>query len=426
MNTSNKISLKKTNSNINYKLSISINAFKFALVFSIVNLHTLRNIIEIPYLIIYAFVVLMTIYDFQKFGKMRVNNNRYLISIIWFFIIVFGFLVSINFISFSGSLNGFIRYSFAFPIFIALINYTDTKKQLTQNIGFAVAYFSIASLTLPLQFITGAIQWFPDSSERAGLTRFSSIIGSLTSMGIIVGCYIVMTEFYKKYQLIFIGMMIVSSIASLSKAAIANVGIGILIVMMLNTKNFIKTAISIFIILVPLYFIYISTDQISSRIDASLQSFGINIGKKGENNYDYTVQESALDRITRLPKENYKFLDKLNTPMVYLTGAGFGMADTALVPKSDSFTIMAHNQYAENITVFGWIFGIVFNMIMLYIGYNLFKKYLLTKNRDYLIFFFAYIIFLINSIFANGTTYQPSSASIFYIAMFLSFSKEIK
>ena len=119
-----------------------------------------------------------------------------------------------------------------------------------------------------------------------------------------------------------------------------------------------------------------------------------------------------------LPKQNFESLGDLKSPLVYAVGGGYGMGSTALVPDADSIAPMAHNQYAELITVFGFLGGGVAIWVMISIGFALRRKTLGSNSIVYRALLFSYCLFLLNSAFANGTLYQPASASIFYIVFF--------
>ncbi|WP_155864612.1 hypothetical protein [Deinococcus ficus] len=401
-----------------------IAAAKFILVLSIINLHTLRNVSTVLYMSIYVPVVLMVLVDCLIKRSPRFNAFGLLLMIFWILAMIYGFFISVQFISLQGGIYGLVRILFAFPILLALYAYTNNINDVKHFSGYAVIFFAIASLSLPLQFLTGPIPWFPAEAERAGFVRFSSLIGSLTSIGVIVGSYMTLSQKTVKYQYIWLSIIVVCAVISLSKAAIANIGIALTILILLNIKSISKTIITLILVCGSFIALYSSVDQISNRVNAVLTSFGVSVGNERIINYDYSFRESAFDRLTKLPLDNYNKLSGLGTNAVYLTGAGFGMASTALVPEADSLAIMAHNQYAESITVFGWLIGVLINILIISFAFIILRKYLRTKERFYLTLFAAYSIFLINSIFANGTIYQPSSATIFYIAMFVACSTD--
>jgi O-antigen ligase len=158
---------------------------------------------------------------------------------------------------------------------------------------------------------------------------------------------------------------------------------------------------------------------IRDRIAASLLSFGIgSSASSGVPHDDVSTFVSAWERLTTLPRANIDALGNVHSPLAYLTGGGYGMGSTALVPPGDSIAPMSHNQFAEMFTVFGAVGGGAQLVILTLIGYLLWRRLRSSREPILLAIFFAYILFLLNSVFANGTLYQPASASILFIAMF--------
>jgi hypothetical protein len=155
---------------------------------------------------------------------------------------------------------------------------------------------------------------------------------------------------------------------------------------------------------------------VHERLSASLESFGYTeVGLPA--NYDSNVRVAAVARVTEFPKANFLALRNLNSPFVYLVGGGFGMASTALVPRASSIAPMAHNQYAELATVFGAVGGSVMVVVLILIAVRL--KMRARRAGDLATVVLAsYLVFLVNSLFANGTAYQPSSASILCLAAY--------
>jgi hypothetical protein len=337
---------------------------------------------------------------------------------LWFTIPLLGFIVSTSTISLGGAVNGLVRFLFAAPVFMALMLFTKDSGDLKAHISTMIVFFAFASLTLPMQFVTGPIPWFAESSTRAGLDRYSSLMGSLTSLGIIVGGYMILTATQKmRTQVVLAGAMAVSAAASLSKSAIMNVAIAVVAFMWLNRRSFLRQFVLFSVGGGALYGAWVLLPAVRERVLASLESFGLKNDNPTIVNYDKSFVASAIDRLTALPLANFHALADLHTPLVYVVGGGYGMGSTALVPESDSIAPMAHNQFAESITVFGFVLGSLQIFVMLAIARLLWKRRNLNRPL-FLAIGAAYASFLLNSVFANGTIYQPASASVFYLCMF--------
>lgn len=396
------------------------NTTKFAIVFVVVNLHTLSELSLALYLALYVPTVAIVALQYA-FGSQdqRPQVSSRLFNM-WIFITVCGFAVSLALISPEGSGQGLVRFLFAAPIFMALVLYTKDAEDLRRHVMTSVVFFAVASLSIPLQFLTGPISWFSASSERAGLERYSSLVGNLTSVGIVVGAYIVLSQAAQpSRRWLWISLMIIPAMLSLQKSAIANIVIGLVVVILLNRRAWKRLSLAVAAVAGLVVFAYALLPAVRERVSVSLLSFGVATdASAGIVRDDVTIGTSVWDRLVTYPKANFDALVDIHSPLAYLTGAGFGMGNTALVPIGDAIAPMAHNQFAEAITVFGIIGGGVQIIILLRIGFLLFRRAKVSGAPALTAVFFAYVILMVNSLFANGTLYQPSSASIFYIAFF--------
>src|ERR1035437_2597789 len=154
------------------------NGAKFAIVFCVVNLHTLRNLSTMGYLAAYVPVAAYVIARYLTREKHDLLADRGNLFELWVLVGFCAYAVSLFIISPSGATTGLIRFLFATPIFMAFTLYTSNIDDLLKHIRTMVFFFAFASLTLPMQFFTGPVSWFNDSSSRAGFVRYASLIGS--------------------------------------------------------------------------------------------------------------------------------------------------------------------------------------------------------------------------------------------------------
>jgi hypothetical protein len=400
------------------------NGVKFAVVFCVVNLHTLRGLSALGYLAVYIPVAIYVFAQYVSRNKNGILSDCGSLFRLWALLGFLAYFVSLQIISTSGAATGLIRFLFATPIFMALTLYTNDISDLLKHIRTMVTFFALASLTLPMQFVTGPVSWFPDASTRAGFERYSSLVGSLTSIGVIVGCYLLLVQLLPgASRYIWLCLIALPAVSSLSKSAIANAALGVSMVIWLNRRSLPKLVALVAVSLLTGLFVVHQVPIVSERLSATLSSFGLDKGSLAIANYDSTAGASAWERVTSLPLANMDALHDLHSPLVYAVGGGFGMANTALVPKGDITAPMAHNQFAESFSVFGMIGVGLQIFIMAAIAFKLHKRYRADAGHLYLIILSTYGLFLVNSIFANGTIYQPASASIFFLSMFAATSE---
>jgi hypothetical protein len=393
------------------------NTTKFAVVFFVVNLHLLRNVATIPYLAAYAAVSGAVLVSFCL--DPRTRQMRLGLPLIWLVVALAGTAVSLLVIPWSAALYGASRFLFVTPIFLAFVQYTASRRELVSHVRCMTLFFVVAALTIPLQIATGPVSWFAEDSERGGYDRFGSLVGSLTSLGIVTGCYIVLMQLSSpRHRFVQIAVTILSALVSLSKAAIANVGLSLLASLWVN-RDRLSRGIAALVMLGAFTAVAVAyIPPVNDRLESTLESFGFVGGAALPANYDSSVQKSAIDRVSALPRANFLALGDQHSPLVYFVGGGFGMASTALVTPEASTAPMAHNQYAELVTVFGILGGGFMVWVLVAIGVRL-KRRARAPGDIPTVVLASYTVLLVNSLFANGTVYQPASASILCLAAYV-------
>lgn len=393
------------------------NHLKFALVALTVNLHTLRNLSFVAYIAVYAVVfLLLTIEFFFRVAKGE-RGFGWGPFVSWIIASISGTVMSLATISPNGALTGLSRFLFAIPVFLALYLYTNNLEQLRGHIKTLVVFFGIASATLPMQLLTGPIPWFAGATERAGLDRYASLVGSLTSIGIIVGVYLILTYALAPHSRpVWMMLIAVCAVMSLSKAAIANVAIAFAILLFMNRRQLSRSVFGLGLVGVLGVGVYSFVPSVQERVDAVLVSFGVQ--NSAIENFDVSAEESLIDRLVSLPAANVQVLATFDTPFIYIFGAGFGMANTALVPADDALAEMAHNQYVEVFTVFGAVGAVLLIGALIVILMRLIRLHRRIRSDVTRAVVWAYILLLGNGLAANGVFYQPAAASVFFLAMY--------
>ena len=393
----------------------------------VVNLHVVRNhpTFGQVYLAIWATTFLMVARDYAKSRKPSRSMTQLLGA--WILLGVIGFVSSVSLISFAGSAYGLARFWFALPVFLALGIYTQSSADLKLYIAWLVLFYAFAVATIPLQTLTGSISWFHDETIRGGLARYPSMLGGLNAAGGSVGLYMLLGVHLPRPINWFIPPFIAGCVAiDLSKSGIVSIVSAALIIGWMQRSEATK--------LVPsllgggLAFgglLYLLPDA-ESRLSTSLLSFGIQTSE-GLRNSDSNVVASGLDRLWRLPLQNWdQWLNLSSGPVDEATtivfGGGFGMASTALVPRSDSLASQAHNQYAEALSVFGVLGFSLLAAVLIGVLWGLSTRGAVLRSAPglRLSLRWAVVLLLGRFIFANGGLYHPATASVLFICMFAS------
>lgn len=385
------------------------------MVFVTVNLHVLRNLSP-AYLGLYGIVTVWTVWHFIDRAAWR--RFRLAGPVTWILMSLSGFVATAASSDLAAAGFGLSRFLFCVPIFLGLAAFTDDHRDARHHLETFVVFFAVAAATLPMQFVTGPIGFFANQSERGGLTRYASLVGSLTAVGVVGGCYVAMAHGVRaRLRVPVIVIIAVSLMTSLSKAAIANLILGIAAFALLERRilPLLRGALALAIAAIPALFI----PAVGDRLAVVLSSFGISLDGTPVSN-DVSVIQSGIDRLTTLPAMNIAALDDLRSMMVYLVGGGFGMGNTALVPEDAVLAPMAHNQFVEMFTVFGLVPTVAGLVVIGAAVWRLVQRR--QESSVHAAVLAALVLLLANSIFANGTFYQPSAASILMLAFFLATS----
>lgn len=396
------------------------NTWGFALVFVVVNLHVLRNIASAPYLGVYALTSMWVLN--RALVRLRTHQAFTLgLPLAWLAAAGIAFASTLAISGAAVAAYGLARYLFALPILLAFIAYTTQPGDLKRHVRTMCIFFAIGSLSIPLQYLTGPIRFFAAASERAGLERYASIFGSLTALGISAGSYIALTQTLKIRSTVMTVVAIsVGGIASLSKAAIANIALGLVSHLVTGGRRTLRLLITLIVVIVVGYAVVRESTLLQESLAASATSFGI---EGGTTNYDMSFQSSLIDRLVDKPAANFAVLATLG-PSAYLTGGGFGMGSTALVPESASLAEMTHNQFAEFFSIGGALGATITCLTLLTILHRLLRTWRATRSSLHGSIFAALALWVGNSFFANGTAYQPIAASIIFLAMFVAMQRE--
>lgn len=342
------------------------------------------------------------------------------------------FVVSLTNISPTGAMVGLGRFLFALPIFFAFMLYVRNFQTLMSAVIGVAVVMAAGNLSIPWQMVFGEIRWLGSEYKRGGFERYASVLGNVTAIGISAGFYFAIVLILMRpgvWKVIVSLAIVVAAIASLSKAAIFNLAIPIIILVGLNFnprfrvfQRFPFRAIAGFMVLVVgVASIAILIPAVRGRVLVSLASFGVS-SQEAVLVDDVDVGTSFRERLFKHPAKVFFNLDRVEGPTGHLTGGGFGMSSTALVPEADELSIMAHNQLVEF-----WAVGGIFYLLLFIVFLTALARRILSlitesyrrglhRQRTFftcmLVVFFCY---LVNLPFANGLTYQPTQAFIFWL-----------
>lgn len=351
------------------------------------------------------------------------------------------YIHSLAIISPLGATVGLLRFLFAFPVFLAAMVYIHSLEDLKRCMVSITVVVALLYLSVPWQIAFGQLSWLPSEYKRGGFERYASLLGNVTAVGIAVGFYLAPALFLVRnvrLRLILVVALLISSAASLSKAAIMN---ALLVPAVAFLQGFVPSlrvwqtwrksdvfmVVAIFLLSIALV---LAIPSVRDRMLVNLASYGIESAEKAD---DVSIGRSVLERVLLHPKNIISSLNDRYEEYGLISGAGFGMSSTALVPETDSLSTMAHNQYVDFLAIGGVFHMILFILIISYIGYRIVCSNIeeMREGRPDTglttsVMFNIFVIFLINLPFANGLVYQPLQASVFWLLMAVSCQRNMR
>ncbi|HOX19443.1 MAG TPA: hypothetical protein PLI70_00825 [Gemmatimonadales bacterium] len=203
----------------------------------------------------------------------------------------------------SGSLAlGTVRLIFTIPIYVVVLWLPGTQSNLRALTVTAALFSVLAALTIPYQFVAGPISWFAESSERAGLFRFASLFGSLTTLGAVCGMGMILCVYsIRPASLASIAVICIAvgSMLSLSKGAIVNVALALLVLPLVRRPT--KRHLVVLLGLLTIGFLG-AFAQWAGKLSVFWRAFRLTDQSATRIYDDVSLAQSILDRLTALPR----------------------------------------------------------------------------------------------------------------------------
>ncbi|WP_155888374.1 hypothetical protein [Cupriavidus sp. WS] len=188
--------------------------------------HLLRNLSPIYFVALMLVILVFMTVSYANRHEANQDPCFWLLLLLWIFASIVTIAVEP---SYDNSIIGLIRFWSVMPLIFACM--TMGAGEVDRKIKWFVIFYVIASLSYPLQYLIGPIEWFAEPSERAGVERFAALTGSLTSYGSSVGIASIGAFGFFSFPValcLFI-IFIIGGILSLQKAALANLALALIL-----------------------------------------------------------------------------------------------------------------------------------------------------------------------------------------------------
>tara|TARA_B100000963_G_C22638529_1_gene679024 strand:- start:3933 stop:4964 length:1032 start_codon:yes stop_codon:yes gene_type:complete len=317
---------------------------------------------------------------------------------------------------------------------LVFIGFLKSERDFDKVYNLVLICLFIGALSIIFQFFFGVITWFADSATRGVLTRYSSILGSLTVFGSITGYLLIyifgplnsLKNVY--FRSLFFTLLIFAIALSLQKIALLILFISGVFLFIYNIKfNGLKVKtgnlIALLAIFLSLPVLFLSSPLIQTYTSSLLTIvFNVDVGSFSSSLVsvnDVGTSSLTLEAITQrlygftlLAYENYGN---------YIFILGVGLRGGAGVMGMEG--ISAHNGVLDLLLIGGPLY--ILSAIYLYcdVQNTLFKD---IKNKLSATFFILNLVFIVVAIFTAGAFFQPSISAIFWLSVAYAFMKKSK
>lgn len=384
--------------------------FLIAIVAGAYLLHMLRNITELYS----AFPIMISGVSCLFYLTRREKIDALGFGVFLVFILTYLLPLIYSYLWYPGEdyLIPFARYLYIIPFAVFCIFAITNINSYVYLLKVFAIFILIGGFSIFYQIVFGPILWFPDASEREGLVRFSSLVGSLTAYGIFGGLALPIIYFLFENKLvrnICLAVIVMAMLCTLQKAAIANI---VLFVIFLSLSSSLLTKLKIigfvaFGLPVAIFiFYYLDVSYVVATVDNILRL------KEGSGDSDVPFFQSILDRLWFLPSQLYE----MHGPSGMLFGVGMvGGSGTLGFPEYP----MAHNGLFDLLFIGGILNFLVFTTLVIFVLQRLSaaKKLFAPQSfpHDVLkVSIFIYVLLLINMLFAGPLHVQPYGGVAFY------------
>ena len=310
---------------------------------------------------------------------------------------------------------------------LAFMVLKDEKKFISMLRVLLFCYF-IGALSVIYQIFFGEISWFAPQFMRAHLNRYSSILGSLTIYGAIVGYGLLMvyTPVLFKKKLLFKIIVFVSLLSgaffSLSKAGIVMIGLSFVVYLLFDFKSIVeraklKSVLLLFVSLSSIFLILIQFDNFNIYYNSIVtQTIGSSsIFSSG----DEVFMDSPSVSIESISKRLFYWTSGMYEDygdMVLFSGVGFqGGAGTLGVLAGDgSHFASSHNALGDIFFIGGPLYLSLFILLFCTAQFVFIKD---RANKTSRLFFMLNILFMANLLVASGSIWHPAISLPFWLSI---------
>jgi len=407
----------------------------FVLLYILLNLHMLRNISLVGYLAILAFVYIpIMLYCLPRFMNVRLGPVGHWF-VLYFITALWSALVTFMDYGINVGVYASVRYFMTMPIALAAFWFLPNEHSMRKMLWMFCLIVLIGLLTIPLQYVVGPIAWFAQPGGRAGMVRYSTLLGNLTAAGGVVPYAIFITlvlQLNPFLKVLLLGGLCVGAVLTLQKSALLGIPLALGVYIVYCGRQLYKRPRKLIgILAIGLLAIIIGGAVVSflgtwpvwqKAVAYAGAAFVLeeNVETVAARGGDVSIQESIRTRLFDQPQRALADLYKFKGGGGYLLGGGFGMVGESLVRPGDSPFVTAHNGYVDFVLIGGFFHllafcGLVYSTLRS--QWVWLKNCRANKLSDEIptSFIGVIIIALVSLLFSGGLTFQPVTGCLFWM-----------
>ena len=398
----------------------------------IFNCHLLRNLTPFYYAVLATAFAAACIYSLSRMSKLQMTPIGIWLLGYVLFALSAATQTAVDLGPASATYGG-VRLLMTFPLVTMVFLVSGLYPKLFEYALWLSIIFSIIGVfSIVLQYFTGPISWFAEASDRAGMERFASFLGSIPTIGAAVPLSILLTLLIPMKPLLRITLLLalgVGVFASLSKQAASGSLLAIVLGLLLGRKK--RVAVVGWVIAVCTVG-YLVTDALDIPLVGNMRNYVTGIlfpdvaGAETMRGYDFTVQESMWMRLTSLPMHSYDWLIEHRGPFGLVVGGGCVMLGPSLLRPGESHYFTAHNNYMDFILLGGIGYLVVFIGLCLSVSRESLRLYRSRSSGPLSgVMLGLPIMYIIASMFTGGLTYQPALGTLWWAFVGFAWRSEV-
>jgi hypothetical protein len=240
---------------------------------------------------------------------------------------------------------------------LSILLLADLTEEALRKLSLVyVGIVALAASSMFYQVVSGPIEWFAESSERAGVVRYASLLGSLTIFGTAAPIALLAAAVYVRRPMAFVAiasLILAGGVMSLQKSAIAGFVVAAPFVLLLigrGTRIRLGIALGALLLLV----VAVVPEGLLEYAVVGWQYFA-SAGAGGGT--DVGIGQSVIERLTELPRAvvEYHGADRMLLGVGLPGGGGvFGFPDLP----------MPHNGIVDYVAI-GGVPYLVYGLVLL-------------------------------------------------------------